>query len=791
MGIHFTRSVTTGMVAGAVALACASPDMARAQEARPVLDQIIVTARQRAESLQEVPLSIGAFSAEELERRSIVDLYDVANLTAGLDFNDFKAGSLGTPVIRGLAQTSVTSLQNNVAVFLDGVFIGGKPGINLAQLELERIEVVKGPQSARYGRNAFAGAINYVTKKPGDEFEGRVSGTLGSESRLGLSASVSGPLGDMFAGRLAAGFSSWDGSYRNQANPADYPTTFPGGDSSNSSNIGGHEYRTLNASLTFTPTETLEMTASVYYSDDSKYPSAWRFYRNNCGNTHFTGEFRIYCGELPELGRNDLTLDPRTSGIERESLFASLAIEYFLGDFKITSLTGYNEITMVGFEDNERVQPDESASDPTTGFLLSDGTRQRISVLRSPIASPQDSEDFSQELRIDSPLDANLRWTAGGFYARSKYLTEVIGWLDFAAVPDGLSLTPVPTIYALNPIPGAPGFAWQTLQNDTLTQRSLFAAIDYDVNERLTLGAEARLNWDELRAQGQINVTPVTDPRLQDAQASFRFLTPRFSADYTISEDWMMYASAARGAKAGGFNTRGTDEEIAFGPETNWTYELGSKSMLFGGRVRANAAVFYTDWSDLQFLTPSALPGLAFNVTANIGSAIAKGFEVDIDAAITDQLSVKLGYTMSDATFSSGSIDFGRIPDCDGSGDCSSAIGGNQLPRYSKHQAVAGVFFTQPLTPAVDFFISGDYSYRSKQYADTTNARWVGSRDIVNAKVGVQGDNWDVSLWGKNLLNDKTPLVDTFAPRTSVFLFLSQAIYGDLRHWGLTGTYRF
>ncbi|MFK8054052.1 MAG: TonB-dependent receptor, partial [Woeseiaceae bacterium] len=180
------------------------------------LDEIVVTARKREEGLQSIPLSVSALSAETIERANVESLEDIAALTAGLTFQSFNGGGLGSPTIRGLAQTDVASVDNNVGVFVDGVFINNKANLSLNLQDIERVEVVKGPQSALYGNNTFGGAINYVTKRPTSEPSGRVNVDVGTDGLYEVGGSFSGSLIDnVLSARISATTSSFDGTIDN------------------------------------------------------------------------------------------------------------------------------------------------------------------------------------------------------------------------------------------------------------------------------------------------------------------------------------------------------------------------------------------------------------------------------------------------------------------------------------------------------------------------------------------------------------------------------------------------
>ena len=186
--------------------------------AQTVIEEITVTARNRTENLQEVPLAISAFSSDQLDKAAIKNVNDLANFTSNMTFNSSENGRLNIPVIRGMGMIDTRGFDNNVSIFLDGVFVSGRSSQNLAMLDLERVEVVKGPQSALYGRNSFSGAINYVTKKPTNEFAGKITTTVDLDNIRQVIASISGPIIDgKLSGSLAIDSDHSGGTYSNRA----------------------------------------------------------------------------------------------------------------------------------------------------------------------------------------------------------------------------------------------------------------------------------------------------------------------------------------------------------------------------------------------------------------------------------------------------------------------------------------------------------------------------------------------------------------------------------------------
>ena len=350
-----------------------------AQDEAQFLEEVIVTARKKSESLQDIPLSVSAFSGEQIARRAYRDLRDIAMATSGLEYEDFATGGLSTaPVIRGMGQTFTTSRVQNTGVFLDGIYLQRQSMVNPGLLDVERIEVLKGPQNAQYGRNAFAGAINYITKKPPHEFAGEIGGTLGDGERRDLFGNVGGPIiPDVLYGRISAGASEFDGHTKNHHPFAD---DGPSGDLATDGDLGGWDDKSYSLGLEWTPTdrltfglqynhnESIREPQPFYYVNGARYvldsgeiegPPTFAFagpLGANClDTTTFSNRWpfpvsgnHAYCGELPfdpqvlddprleEAGYGDtrgkMVVDPRSNALDSESKIFQFTADWEISD---------------------------------------------------------------------------------------------------------------------------------------------------------------------------------------------------------------------------------------------------------------------------------------------------------------------------------------------------------------------------------------------------------------------------------------------------------------------------
>lgn len=763
-------------------LAAAVTVPAGAQEARDVnvLEEIVVTARKSAESLQTVPVAITAFTAEDIEAAGIRDLRDVAALTPGLVFDTMIGEYLAIPTIRGLTQNDVFGDVNNVEIFLDGVNVSGRSGLNFNLLDVERIEVVKGPQSALYGRNSFAGAINFVTRPAPHEFGGRVSATGGSDGTARAALHVGGPLAENLRGRLSVGYDEFDGSYTNHSSPGD--------------KLGGHEYRTYSGGLEWEPSGSFSVRANAYYSDDEIGAPAVGFARGNC-ELNGAGQGLAFCGELPEADTSALGADPRGVGEFREVFRASLQADWNTGIGQLTSLTGYNTLRHEALSDATRlVGP---ASWFYLGRLPSGAVVPQVFQSKLFRGDRDYVDEFSEELRLSGGEGTRLRWTAGLYY----YEQEYDGGLDAGA----LSSLPanfvsfIPPFYTAIATPwftpnGVPAFSRFSRETES---RAVFGALEYDVTDRLRGRVEARYTEEEKTQSTLVrDGLVVVNPRAFND--TWSFFTPRFTVDYRATDALMVYASAAKGIKAGGFNENASvAAEESFEPEENWTYELGTKGSLADGRVSFDVALFYVDWTDMQLpaLSPSAT--IPQTVTLNVGTATSQGIELALRAALGMGFAANAGFSYTDAEFKDAvNRSLVTLPSFAPSGG---DISGFDLPRTSPVQWNMGLDYRHAAFTGFDFFGRVDFSFKASQKPMSEGLTKTGSTERLNARLGLESEQWRFELWGENLTDDATPtgafrdswLNNYVDNQVAIFLNRTTVSYPRLRTWGLTASYKF
>ena len=622
----------------------------------PGIDEIVVTARKFDERLVDVPLAITAFSEQSIESAGITDLTDIAHMTPGLQFYE-AAGYLATPIIRGVAPTEIKARETNAAIFVDGVYVSAREGLNFSQLDIERIEVVKGPQSALYGRNAFSGAINFITKRPSDVFEARTALTAGNRGKFAASGSVSGPvIAGTLKGRIGVSYDGWDGSYDDPLYDQD---------------VGGHTFRSVQGSLLWTPVETLDVFAKVYYSNDDISQVAAAAVQANCedaaihnpklrsaaGVPYNSPIMSNYCGEIPMVwSGNDLPMARGAGGENREVFRSSLNIDWSLGVGTISALTGYVDTKWDAIVDFGRLGD-------STPLVYCIGTWQSPSCNNNNTPTPlkrffsgiinrepgTEDREFSQELRFSSPRDKPFRWSAGGYYYNVRF--EDMGFQAFLTSPLPDDLRPPTISDPLDPNYGIgsgafcpcqpmgpgrylapygnglfvtdPGYNNDQIESITRTRSwAAFTSAELDFLERWTLRGELRYTWEtkqyrqwivpELQYQDN-GVYPRRSEDHLRSHDSWDWVSGRLTLDYKTDSGWLVYTSLANASKSGGFTgekpkfinpvTQASGPAIPivepYDPEKNWTVEAGIKGRTADRRLGIDLSVYRIDWTDI------------------------------------------------------------------------------------------------------------------------------------------------------------------------------------------------
>jgi outer membrane receptor protein involved in Fe transport len=758
------------------------------------LEEIVVTARKQEEKLKDVPLAITAFSAETIQKAGTENLRDIAMMTPGLSVADNGAEYVASPVIRGLATNGDVGSENNVATFFNGIYVYNASAINVGLMDLERIEVVKGPVSALYGRNAFAGAINFISKEPVNKFEGRIEGTIGSDSKYKGLVVLNTPLvDDVFMARGSFVYDHFGGSYSDLVNGIA---------------MGGYKKRDGSLSFLLKPSDALKVLATVYYGKDTFSFPAQGAGVNNCG-PNAAGVLTQYCGEVPNADKQPLGLQapssapPDATPNDRKVVHADLHVDYNFGAATASLLTGYNKVDSRSFNEfNAR------RNGITYNLIPGPGTV----TTNTYFGGRDNSEDFSLEGRIASSATNRFRWKVGGFWFAATNVVVVDVATNSTPIPAGQSIQGIAPLFGwLSPGGRLSSPNGNTDTKGTDRQASGFLGLDYDILSNLTASGELRYTkeWKRIHIVTNATTLPVgkLDPLGPGTNASFHFWNTRLTLNYKPTPDYTLYVSAANGTKAGGFNTRASiAADLTFQPEKNWTYEAGLKSSLMGGRLSTNLSVYYVNWTDLQLSGRSSDPNNPGFVQKNFGTLHDYGFEAEAAALLTEGVTMNLGLAYTDPKFQDDAYDVNGtgvcllIPSCaplvrnfGTSARPTNAVGLGGLYRSnaSKWQFTAGLDVTQPLQGDWNWFTRIEYAYKSRQFMGTDNLLWIPASNMANLRLGVERGPLRVTLWVDNLADFKGALRAGGNLRLTDSVFEQIAVYGPRRTVGGTVEYKF
>lgn len=716
------------IIVGGPAWAQSAPE---ATEVVSQIDDIVVTARLRRETLQEVPAAISAFTAETMAKSGIQNLETLAAATPGLSFQSI-GGTYQAPVIRGLAQIDQTAPIGNVGVFVDGVYLNNRSGLEFSFLDLARVEVVKGPQSALYGRNTFSGAINYVTQEPKiGSFSGSIKGELGDHDRRSLQGSVSIPLGEFAAFRVWGGEGEFDGTIKNDRD---------GG------YLGGYELRrNLGAALLFQPNDAFSMKFFHMRTDTREDQAPYAFVAtadNNCGSQTVGPNGprnTLYCGVLPYPDSVNLDTTSAT-GLTGFSLLSYATASYDMGFATISSTLAHTYASF-GQKNDGTGKPDAISTPLRPGSPLSQQSYGQT--------VGDASDELSFDLKLTSAAEQRLRWIIGLYAFDSNISDGLLSYYAYLNDPDTLSLT----------------FARGGKMN--LQGKAIYGSFDYDLTDRLTLSAEGRYS-DETQTYQGIAATGGAS-----GAQDFSYFTPKASLKFQYSPRTMFYASAAKGYKVGGFNSQAAGKpEFTFAPETNWSYEAGMKSSVLDRKLQFATSIFYIDWSDIQ--VQGAIPGASLAVTQNNEGATSYGIEWESTYYFTPNLSLRTSFALMDPTYKDGTEDAEVAAACGrmiGTAilvpGCSIDVGGNQLSRTTKKQFSVGGEWTIPsLIADFDGYVRADYSFQESKPSTSLNWDEQGDIALTNLQFGLQNGSITVAAWARNLFDEKYIARGTFTPST-------------------------
>lgn len=739
------------------------------------LEEIVVTARKRDENIYEIPVSVSAFSDAMLSQAGIDNAQDLSNFTSGLDFRQYDFGGRNTPNIRirGMIQQVITPSTQIGALFWDGSYIGG--GGSFVPLGgLERVEIIKGPQTAYFGRNTFAGAINYIPKRAGDEWEGdvTVSWSPTDADEYTASVGISGPIGDR------VGVSLW-GGYEREGGDFEFGDGEP---------FAQFKDKSVNGTIFFDPTEDLSFRLTGYYTraNDTTTGGSVPFttpagacdiiYRGNYENV-ITGELTPFERDLSQLTFGSFCGEfPNAAGFQTPKTRFPTAADLLRGPTAIPSLTALNprseEYDIIrtpqgglgGWHQTNRIQlhGDYDFADHTVSFLTSrasTGTTTRVDQFFGNSGTPPGDRilivgtetairEFYYEAKVVSPQDQRFRYLFGA----SDYNQHYNLFTDPARSP-------------------------QQVDRQRSTTFSVFGSFDYDITDDITLSVEGRWTDEKFIAieQGPVgggrilaDGTVCTTSVCNEENAYDAFL-PRVILNYTPFDGASTYVSWSQ-SKLLGLATQAAsisanapdlispaevDAIGAFTPEQKATqYEFGWKQQWENANM--TLAVFHTRWKNQVVPAVIFLPGGAGTSSFRApGDSEYTGFDLEGNVQFTDWLSVtgQVAYSNGVMTDYSnrGSNEFSVL----GSGTLAVESDGNGVRNHPE--------WSGSLSPVVtgewgdrEWFIRADYIYIGKHFTDYSNLNINRARKQTNLRVGMDLLNGSmIELFGTNIFNSK------------------------------------
>jgi len=731
------------------------------------VEEIIVTAERREANLQDVPVAISSFSSEILAAQQVETIGDLQSMVPNLSIHVGDANN-AVAYIRGIGQIdSIAFFEPGVGIYLDDVYLGRAQGAFLDVVDVERIEVLRGPQGSLYGRNTIGGAIKYVSAASTEELSGSLSATVGNYDRLDLKASLSGPISDRIGGRITIAKLEHEGYSDN---------SFDG------KNDGDRDVFFARGLLDFELSDDVTAQFSMDYSEGSPKRS------------------RTPAKETPI---SVLIVDPFTFGFSQQNFSADADPFKVNADFNNTESTetlGFNLNVTWQLSDELVIKSISSYRELEYGTEIDlDGTPLNA----FGIFYFNDQDQFSQELQL-SYQSGRLSLVSGLYYYEEKGDTFDGGVFNnflIAAAGEATFETKSAAVfgqldYQINDkLRAIVGFRYTDEEKDygrvvedfNLTA---LAGIQFDA----TTGAISYLNpgllnpgSTDLALGGLVGVArPAANPDT----AKFDNFSPKFGLKYQVNDETNVYASVSTGFKSGGFNGRLADGQLEpYKEETLVSYEMGLKTYLWDKRVRFNSAVFYNKYDDLQvssFEANADSSGL-IPVFSNAGEAVMKGAEIEIFALLTESLSVNFNMGFLDSEYKEFLAGVG------GDGltvvDVSDQRSLVNAPRWD---GSLGLTFDTELSGMGSLSFSADASYRSKTYLEVNSTENLaqGGYTVFNAGITFhsQDDHWRIMLAGKNL-GDKE--YRTHAFDLSAFPGVQLGYYNPPRTYSLSAKYRF
>ena len=738
-------SLTIAMVSFAL------PANVYAQDGALAIEEIIVTSRKREETLMSAPVTVTAFGSKEIAEMALDELPDLVNFTPGFHYSEHSVGKGGRfnrrLIFRGMNPRTDRQTRQGATVFIDGApILGSEIG---STDNYERIEIIKGPQSAYFGRSTFSGAINAITKTPSDEWKSRISVEAANFGTTDISGQIEGPISDTLSMRLSARKYDTDGEYDNASDPG---TT-----------LGAESTTDVSLSLFAQPSDNLSIKVRLHSWVDDDGPSVGVFVNRNEQGELFTcnpnggtvAGGKWLCGDVPYQGSSLVGMDTiitpvlqskyfssdmiasydrmfqpkHAMGLERHAKEASLVIDYEMDNgMTLSFLTAAHENEYSSFEDFDR---------RVTAGLLGNYLGFYASADTYSMSMTQ-NKDSSSEIRLTSAADSQINWMVGASYTSIE--ARLVG---YNVLWGG---TPRPT---------------QSISTFDPETSAVFASVSYDINDTLSLSLEARKQDDKV-IEGTLGNEPL--------QNTFSSTTPRLIVDYKPREGLTYYAIYAKGINPGQFNagllnrTQGELDQIAaqggggisVDEEEITNIEFGTKARFWDDRAQITAAVYFSDWEnaiapEILSIVNAAGDGENIQVNSNGGQADLSGLEIEGTFLVSDNWTIDMTYSLNKSDIN----DFESADALALFGNRTIDGMGNSFSRYPEKSSSLSAIYAETMESGNDFFARGDLIRQGSTWMTNANVTSTPAYSVFNLRVGLQSDTWRAEVYANNLLDKK------------------------------------
>lgn len=698
------------------------------------IEEVLVTAQKRSQSLQDVPIAITAFTEDVLREQDISTLEDFSERTPGLSFTAINPGQPNFR-IRGVGSGADGAGEDiPVAMYIDGVYIGRMTTITLDLFDMERVEILRGPQGTLFGRNATGGAFNITTIKPSLETGGYVQATIGNLNRINTQGYLTGALvDDVLAGKLAWSTRDRDGYMDNR---------FTGND-----DLMNEHKKSIRGQLLYTPSDDTKMLFSLDYTQDRLGP------RGRVPVTPGAERTNIF---LANGGSPRDALDDIEGKTDREVFGGSLNIDMETDYGTLTSITSWRQSDFFDLEDF-------GGLNPVINPVPTGGAREWIDTVE------ETTKQFTQEVRLASNSGGDLEWVAGAFALWQN--VHRIEEFDFYQTVAGVS--------GINPRTQTTAVSDQ----DNKTKNfAVFSQGTYQLTDNLSLTAGLRYTYEEksIRQKGIRGDFIVSEDFDGSDSESWSNFSPKLGIEWSISDDILTYASISRGFKSGGYpgQPRGlTQATTPFNEEILDQFEIGFKSRWFDDRLQLNVSAFHQEYDDLQVL----IEDVANNtfVTGNAAAAENRGVEVEWIVIPLEGLEISGYYAYLDSELTEFVNAFSGVD-----------LSGTQRGGAPEHSYNIAAKYTVPLKSGAKWTFDVDYSYTDDNLRTVSftprKDQMIREYDLVNARIAYAGANetWEVAAWVKNLTDELWQLhtVNTFGVYSD--------LYAPPRTYGVAVSYR-